>query len=523
MKRTKLTIRIVVVLVAVAVYVAINHYKAHRQPSPKSSSPPTVADAKPVKPVPPRTWKLGKLTLTACDLGTPDSGQSTAAWCDDFEVPEDRTTPNGRHIKLRLAVVRSDAPDADMVVMLAGGPGQAATESYIGVKPAMEPLLKHHNILLLDQRGTGGSNPLTCPKSAKDTGTVKNVPTADIDKLKAQVAACRDALKSKADPRFYTTTDAVADLEAVRQALGSPRFDLVGVSYGTRMAQQYAMRHPDGVRAIVLDGVVPNRLILGEDFARNLDDALKKDFDACTATPACKKRFGNPYQTLYQLRDALRANPHEVTYRDPSTYHSTTTKLDGDTLATVVRLFAYTPETAALLPLSIDEAAHGDVGPLLGQAKLITGDLDASMNNGMQMSVVCAEDADQLKPRPQDADTLLGNTLINIIKAECSVWPHGAMPADFHQPLTGAIPTLLLSGERDPVTPPRYAKEVASHLSDARSLVLNGQGHNVIARGCTPELVKTFIDKLDPKKLDASCLDRMAAPPAFINFNGATP
>lgn len=522
MKRMKLQWRVLLALVVLAGFWAVRHYRAHQAPAPEAV--PTARAGKPVKPAAPRTWTLGRLKLTACNLATPDSGQRTAAWCTRFDVPENRADPHGRHIKLRLAVIRSDAsaPGRDMVVLLAGGPGQAASESYIGVKAAMEPLLKHHDIVLLDQRGTGGSNPLTCPKS-KDAGAVKHVPTLDLDKLKSQVSACLQALKGKADPRFYTTTDAVADLEAVRQALGAPQFDLVGVSYGTRMAQQYAMRHPQAVRAMVLDGVVPNQLILGEDFARNLEGALKKDFGACTADTACKQRFGDPYQTLYQLRDALRANPHPVHYRDPATYHSTEATLDENALAVVVRLFAYTAETASLLPLTIDAAAHGDVGPLLGQAKLVNGDLDASMNNGMQMSVVCAEDADQLKDRPQDQDTILGNTLIDVIKNECQVWPHGAMPADFHQPLSGSTPTLLLSGARDPVTPPRYAAEVAAHLSDARSLVLAGQGHNVIARGCAPKLVRRFIDDLKPKTLDASCLDRLQAPPPFIDFNGATP
>ena len=135
-------------------------------------------------------------------------------------------------------------------------------------------------------------------------------------RLRAQTIQCLKEVQAKADPRYYTTTVAVQDLEDVRQALGAPTFDLVGVSYGTRMAQQYAMRHPGAVRSMVLDGVVPNTLVVGEDFASNLEDALKLQFARCTAEPACKARFGDPYQTLYQLRDALRANPHKVSFRE---------------------------------------------------------------------------------------------------------------------------------------------------------------------------------------------------------------
>ncbi|MGN2253082.1 alpha/beta hydrolase [Frateuria sp. GZRe12] len=474
--------------------------------------------------VKPRTWKLGRLTLTACELGRPDSGLTTAAWCAPFEVPENRDDPGSRKIKLNLAVIRSGAqvPAKDMLVFLAGGPGQAATETWPMIASAFEPLLAHRDVLLIDQRGTGQSNPLDCKAADKDdkAGAVAGF---DANRLRAQVVTCLKEVQAKADPRFYTTTAAVADLEDARQALGAPEFDLVGVSYGTRVAQQYAMHHPDAVRSILLDGVVPNQLVLGEDFARNLEDALKAQFARCTSEPSCKARFGDSYQTLYQLRDALRANPHKVSFRDPQNYQTVERTLSDDALASVVRLFAYSPVTTALLPLSIDAAAHGDVGPLLGQAKLISGDMADSMNGGMQSSVICSEDADLLQPRPQDADTILGTRMIDTLQAVCSVWPHGMRPTDFHQPLKTAIPTLLLSGQFDPVTPPRYGEEVLKGLSNGRHLVLNGQGHNVIAAGCMPTLVKSFVEKLDPKKLDASCLDRLQPTPLFIDFNGATP
>ncbi|MCX7512616.1 alpha/beta hydrolase [Frateuria hangzhouensis] len=521
--KSRTVLRIVVVAVALGV-LAWNQFRPHGSAKADADGIAETAPAKPQAAAKPRTWKLGRLTLTACELGRPDSGLTTAAWCAPFEVPENRDDPNSRKIKLNLAVIRSDAqvPAKDMLVFLAGGPGQAATETWPMVAPALDPLLAHRNVLLIDQRGTGKSNPLDC-KAADKADKIGAVAGFDADRLRAQVAACLKEVQATADPRYYTTTAAVADLEDARQALGAPSFDLVGVSYGTRVAQQYAMHHPDAVRSILLDGVAPNSLVLGEDFARNLEDALKAQFARCTAEPACKARFGDPYQTLYQLRDALRANPHKVSFRDPQTYNSVERTLSDDALASVVRMFAYTPVTAALLPLSIDAAAHGDVGPLLGQAKLITGDLADSMNGGMQSSVICSEDADLLKPRPQDADTILGTRMIDTLEAVCSVWPHGTRPADFHEPLKTAIPTLLLSGQYDPVTPPRYGEEVLSHLSNARHLVLKGQGHNVIGAGCMPKLVKQFIEDLDPKQLDAGCLDRLQPTPLFIDFNGATP
>ncbi|MCE5234204.1 MAG: alpha/beta hydrolase [Mizugakiibacter sp.] len=471
----------------------------------------------------PGTLRLGTLTFTACQLAQKHSGATTAAYCAPFEVPENRDAPQGRRIALKLALVKSDAAaaDSDLVVFLAGGPGQAATETWPAIADALAPLRKHRHVLLLDQRGTGGSNALSC-KRARAAGE-DEAPGFDPARIRADTRDCLAEVAQKADPRYYTTSDAVRDLEAVRQALGAPKFDLVGVSYGTRVAQQYLMRHPDGVRSAVLDSVVPNELALGEDFAQNLEAALKAQFAACTATPACRQRFGDPYATLFKLRDALRAQPQTVGYRDPVTFLPGTRRLDEFALAGLVRMFAYAPETSALLPLTLDQAMQGHYGPLMGQVRLLSDDLAETLTGGMQLSVICAEDADLLRDRPQDKDTLLGDLLVPAFKAQCEVWPHGARPADFHAPLQSAAPVLLLEGELDPVTPPRYGEQVLKGLPNGRLLVAKGQGHNVIGRGCMPRLVGAFVERLDAKALDASCLDALGAMPAFTDFNGAAP
>lgn len=481
---------------------------------------------KPVKPAAPATLRMGKLTLTACELKQPDSAATTPAFCAKFPVPEDRANPESRKIDLKLAIVKSDSavPDRNLVVYLAGGPGQSAIQTYPELATGFAPLLRHHDLLLLDQRGTGESHPLKCPDIER-----QQKKQADTEPSIAQrvewIGQCAQEVEKTADPRYYTTTDAVADLEAVRQALGAPKLDLVGVSYGTRMAQHYASAHPDAVRSIVLNGVVPNQLVLGATFAESLRHSLELQATACSATPACKQAFGDWYATLHQLYAKLKGGPpQQVTFADPSTYEPVTRTLTADTLAGVVRLFSYSAVTAALLPLAINEAAHGNYAPLMGQSKLLTGDLSESIEGGMQMSVICTEDASLLQPRPQDAGLLLGDELIKAFIAECRAWPHNPMPKDFHAPFKSSIPTLLISGERDPVTPPAYAGEVLRGLSDGRSLVVKGLGHaEPMIAGCMPDLVDQFIGTLQPKRLDAQCLDRIGPIPAFVNFNGAAP
>jgi pimeloyl-ACP methyl ester carboxylesterase len=469
-----------------------------------------------------KAFTLGNLQFSACELPQKRSGATTSAFCAPFQVAENRAAPAGRKIDLRLALIKSDAAaaDRDLVVFLAGGPGQAAIDTWPQIAGALAPLRKHHHILLLDQRGTGGSNGLLC-KPEKEDETAPE--TLDLESIARNTRDCLAAVSHKADVHYYTTTDAVEDLETLRHALGDPTFDLIGVSYGTRVAQQYAMRHAQGVRSIVLDSVAPNELVLGEDFARNLDDALKAQFARCSQNASCAKAFGDAYASLTKLRDALRAKPETYAFRDPVTFAPLQRRINEYSLAGLVRLFAYTPETAALLPLSIAQALQGNYTPLAGQSQLLTGDLADLSESGMQMSVICSEDADLLTPRPQDADTLLGSALIDVIRAQCAIWPHGTRPADFHAPLHTDKPVLVLEGELDPVTPPRYGEQVMRGFTNAKLVVAKGQGHNVIGRGCMPKVVGDFVDKLDAKQLDVKCVDALGPTPAFIDFNGAAP
>jgi pimeloyl-ACP methyl ester carboxylesterase len=486
----------------------------------------------PAVPTNAKQFALGKLAFKSCELTQKHSGATTAAYCAPFQVPENYDAPatdsGARRIDLNVALIKAEAEaaDNDFVVFLAGGPGQAAIENWPAIAGALTPLRKHRHILLLDQRGTGGSNALTCEpagtaKDAADDSAVE--PVASLDEVRRQTRECLDQVRQRADPAQYTTTVAARDLETLRQALGAPQFDLVGVSYGTRMAQQYLMRYPDGVRSVVLDSVAPNELVLGEEFADNLESALKAQFSLCTQSPACAKAFPDPYASLIKLRDALRDKPVAYDFRDPITFASTHRRLDDYALAGLVRLFAYSPETAALLPLSIAEGLKGNYTPLAGQSQLLIGDLSELRDNGMQTSVICSEDADLLTPRPQDKNTVLGTKLIDVIQAQCEVWPHGTRPADFHNALKSDKPILVLEGELDPVTPPIYGEQVMKGLTRARLLIAKGQGHNVIGRGCIPKIVEEFVNYLAPGELDLSCADALGPMPAFIDFNGAAP
>jgi pimeloyl-ACP methyl ester carboxylesterase len=482
------------------------------------------------------TWQIGELRLQPCTVGKANTQSGVAAWCTRFEVPEDRARPTGRRIGLRVAVIRSNAekPRADWLVFLDGGPGGAATDDYPQLQGAFGDMARRRHILLVDQRGTGGSNALSCEAADdrssassapadSDTGVVDQRNRIVPDHLAARLNQCLASLGTKSDPAQYTTGAAIADLEALRLALGAPQLNLLGVSYGTRVAQQYATAYPAAVRSVVLDSAVPNTLYLASEHAQNLEASLQAQFARCHTDTACRQRFSDPYAAMHALRRQLQVHPVSVSARDPLTHAPFTRAYGAGDLAATMRLFAYSPLTAALLPLGIDAALKGDITPLQAQEKLIIDVVSERLTDGMGLSVACAEDADGLKHNPADEDTLLGNSLVDYLLHACQSWPRGTRSAGFHQPFRSSAPVLVLAGEFDPVTPPRYAEAIAAGLGNARLLKLRGQGHGVMNAGCMPRLLGQFIDELQPAQLDAACLDRLGYVPAFLSYSGAAP
>ncbi|HEU4408161.1 MAG TPA: alpha/beta hydrolase [Polyangiaceae bacterium] len=466
----------------------------------------------------------GGLRFEPCTLASGAAPRALAARCASFEVPEDRSNPAGRTLRLAVALVPSEAerPEPDPVFFLAGGPGQSARDAFVGLAPAFREVLERRHVVLVDQRGTGGSNPLGC-QGAPGAKAVAESGDMSPGAMRAFAGACRAGLEGGADLRFYTTADAVADLEAVRAALSAPAVDLVGVSYGTRVAQEYARRHPGRVRALVLDGVAPPGLVLGAEFGKTLDEALAAASARCEADPACRARYGAPRAALSRLLERARQAPEAVRFRDPLTHAPREAKLDEGRVASVARLFSYHPKLAALLPLAVDEALAGRPEALVAQSSMIEGLIGEEIAIGMQLSVICSEDEDLLAPDPGDEATALGGAFVRAIKAQCEAWPRGRRAPDFHAPLAAEVPALLLSGELDPVTPPRYGERVLATLPRGRHLVARGQGHNVIAAGCLPKLVAEFLRRGDAKGLDASCLDRLGPTPPFEGYHGWGP
>lgn len=465
--------------------------------------------------------RYGNLVFKPCALGG-DHGNGVEAQCATLMAPENHDAPNGRKISLAVAMIPAkNQSQPDPVVMIAGGPGQSILEAYPMLHPALDDVRRSRNILLLDARGTGKSHPLQC-----DEVTTIEEDAADSDDpalMRTLTERCRDRLAKTSDLRFYTTADHIRDLDLLRATIGVDQLNVAGISYGTRVAQQYAARYPAHTRTVTLDSIAPNTLVLGQEHALNLDAAIRQQFARCVADGACKRNIGDPATLLVKVRATLQAGGlAPVRYRDPTNGEWREEVPQFGHLSNLLRFYAYRPESASMLPLILRDASQGRYETLLSQARALSGEVGDSISLGMHLSVSCTEDP-EIHPRPEDEKTILGNSIAEFIQAQCAVWPKGRRDPNFRKPLSGNVPVLAISGEYDPVTPPRYGAEVVKTLPNGRLLVLPGQGHSVITTGCMPKLFAQFVETADAKKLDASCLKRLKPTPPFAGNYGWEP
>jgi len=470
----------------------------------------------------------------SCRLEHP-SLPAAFARCATLVVPEDYASPDGPTLDLFVARVpaRTATPTADPLLLVNGGPGGSTVDLYLQQRAAFAPVLLDRDIVLLDQRGTGRSLAgLTC-----DVPDDLELETATAEELKAAVGGCIAEFPS--DPRQFTTSVAVRDLERLREALAAETIDLYGVSYGTRVVQHYLRRYPGRVRAAILDGVVPAELVLGPAIARDAQRALDEIFARCREDADCADRFADVETEFDELRQRFDGDSIELVISDPSAGEPESFMLDETHLQAVVRLMSYSDLTAALLPLIIDEAYKGNYEPLASQANLQIESVAESIGFAMHNSVVCTEDAPFFDRAPgrggasngtpddrgtRDADPYLGTTIIDGLRAICELWPAGEIDADFKEPVVSDRPVLVLSGSNDPVTPAEYGTRViAAGLRNAAHLIGPGKGHGIAGVGCVPELLREFLADPVPQDLDAECLARERAAPFFLSFQGPAP
>ena len=464
----------------------------------------------------------GALELEECRISAGPAFPGIKARCGFLERPENPDDPDSPVLSIRVAVVPALnlQPQPDPIVPLAGGPGQSAIQFYSAYAAAFERVRSDRDILLVDQRGTGASARLDCPVEEElIEGQFSVAQTIEYTKI------CLEALPH--DPRYFTTSIAVQDLEAVREALGYPQLNLYGVSYGTRVAQHYARRYPASTRTIVLDGVVPPQLALGPEIAIDAQRAIDDIFARCAADFACNERFPDIAAAFNALKNRLTNESIEVSIAHPVTGRVEPVSFGRQEFAGAVRLLAYSPSSIAMLPLLVSEAADGNYQPLVSQFQMTLISMTETLALGMHNAVMCTEDVpfylDASIDRAALNASFMGHVQLEALEAICSVWPAGPIDDDFKQPLSTEIPTLLLSGSADPITPPRFADMAARNLRKAWLLTGEHQGHGQIAVGCMPRIIERFIDGAQLGEGDAACFQRSFVMPFFLDFSGPQP
>ena len=462
------------------------------------------------------------LPLQECLLTHPLHISSVAARCATFEVPEDRLDPSGAKIGVHVAVVSAlnrrsaSAP----LFLLAGGPGQSAADLYVSLAGAFARISRDHDIVLVDQRGTGKSNPLNCdyPEDWRE-------PADPLPELRKATEECLAKLGPHV--RFYTSSAAVQDLDAVRGALGYAQIDLYGSSYGTRVAQLYMRRFPARTHAVILDGVTYPEQVIGPDTPLDGERALNLVLARCRASADCAAAFPDLGVELSTLLKQFGKDRVSITLDDPNSGIPKPLEFSHSMLGAALRFLSYGASQAALLPTLIHQAAHGSLAPLAAQTVMSSRQIGDQLASGMQYSVVCSEDvpffADAKIDREALARTYQGTDQIDALQEICKLWPKGPVDADLHKVLRSDVPTLLLSGEADPVTPPADAERAARTLIHHRHLVLSGEGHGQLATSCVPRLMAEFLNTAAPEDLDADCLQRHSVEPFFISSTGPAP
>jgi pimeloyl-ACP methyl ester carboxylesterase len=421
-----------------------------------------------------------------------------------FRVFENRSTKQGRQLDLHLVVLharQAEARKPDPVFYLAGGPGGAATDAVQG--QARSWLRETRDLVFVDQRGTGKSNRLQVPLPGSDED-LQGYLTTHFD-----VAVFKSALpklQERADLTQYTTWIAADDLDEVRAALGYEQINLTGGSYGTRMALVYMRQHEPRVRAAILNGVAPIAFVNPLYHARAAQDGFDVLCAELRKDPSYKRAYDRLQEELDEILSRLEQAPAKVVVAHPRTGDDVTVELSRDAFAEALRVLLYYMPTNRQVPRLLHQAHAGDYAPFAEAGIRQNRQLRGALANGMLMSVVGSEDIPRIEPAAiarETKGTFLGDFRVRTQMAVAAIWPRGAVPADYGQPVSVKTPTLLISGTHDPVTPPRWGAEASSHLPNSLHLVVPG-AHDGRDDPRLVAIQRAFLDRASVKDLDVS-------------------
>jgi pimeloyl-ACP methyl ester carboxylesterase len=431
------------------------------------------------------------------------------ARCGHYDVKENPDDPGSKVIPLNVLFLPAvnPVPERDPLFIIAGGPGQSAVVVAESLYSVFNDVRKNRDIVFVDQRGTGKSNPLDCEFETAESQQLAE-PEQELFTRRA-VTQCIDKIKDYA--AFYTTNYAVADLDAVRAALGYEKINLWGGSYGSRVVLEYMRRYPMHARTSILDGVAPVALALPWSMEFDGLAALQALNQQCAQIYACKNIYGDIVKKAQVVADRLLIKPIAVNISHPRTQEKITVNLSAQDFSGVIRLALYSRDLSSLIPRVISEAESGNYELFASLIYLAKSKSDmAGVSYGMHYSVVCNEDY----PLYKNKDARESNVFLNALSVQkyseiCVQWPRAKLPDDYWDVVVSDVPALLLSGAVDPVTPPRWGDLVKKELKNSLHLVVPGGHHIVTPEGCIAQLITAFIARGGAQGLDSSCVQNI--------------
>ncbi|MGE6434765.1 alpha/beta hydrolase [Shewanella baltica] len=445
-------------------------------------------------------------------------GVSDRLNCGFVTVPENPNKPDGKQIQVHYVVLPAvkNVNHEEALLAIAGGPGQSAIDNAAGFDAMLSKVRQQRDILLIDQRGTGRSNLLTCDEGAQSPLSF------DDDNADTLAETQKCLAKIDADVTQYGSLNAIKDFEAVRQHLGYKKLHVYGISYGTRMAQLYMRLYPAHLATVTLDGIVPMQqsvLEIGASIDRGFD-LLFKD---CQETTACHAQFPELKAEFDQVAASLAKAPVMENVYDPVTGEKTMLTMTRGKFYGSIRMALYQANVRALVPHAIHQAAKHNFQPILGLYSLTID--NAGMAMGMHASVVCGEDMHRITPamREQAQHSFMGKTMLEGLEATCEVWKIPAVDDSFSEPISSDIPTLLLSGEIDPATPPSWGELAMEKLTNAKHFVAPYATHGVAYQSCANNLIADLVRSGSVKDLDGECLKKDVRRSFYLNASSVEP
>jgi pimeloyl-ACP methyl ester carboxylesterase len=448
-----------------------------------------------------------RLSLEPCK----ELGIEGEARCGTYEVFENRTAKSGRTIKLKIIVLKalSKTPAPDAIFWLEGGPGAAATNA-VGLARAgiLESARRDHDLVFVDQRGTGGSNPLIC--DVGDDPKDLQVFFGNILPLD-KVRACRDKLQGIADLRLYTTPIAMDDLDDVRSALGYDKINLSGASYGTIAAQVYMRQHPEHVRSVFLVGVATPNIKQPLLFPRSAQHAMDMLFVDCAADELCHLAFPNLPQEFAAVLSRFDQGPVSVQMIDPVSRKKEQVTVYRSSFVERIRLAMYSTTTQRFVPLIIHRAFVNDYVPFEEAAMAFS---PGAVARGMYFTVTCSEGVAFIGDQELVSETK--GTFVGVERVKrhieaCQDWPKGSIPASYIELVKSTLPVLMISGEVDGSSPTWFGEEAIKSLPNGRQLKIRYLGHQIDGP-CLRDIFQEFIMTGSSKNLDISCTASIRRP-----------